>query len=371
MATPLQRTGLYAAHRQLGGRMVPFAGWELPVHYDATGPLAEHLAVRTAAGLFDITHMGRLVVAGPEAAAFLTTVQTVDVHRLPPGHAHYTHLPYADGGLVDDAFLYHLPDAWWLVVNAANRQKDLTWLQLHAARFDVAITDLSPTTCLLALQGPHAQTILQPLTDLDLASLPYHRCAWATVAGVRTLIGATGYTGEYGYELCFPAADAVLLWHALLTAGGPHGLVPCGLAARDSLRLEAGLPLYGQELAADIDPFTAGLGRFVHFSAGEFIGREALLKIKLEGPARTLVGFELIDPAVPRSGYPVLLTGRQVGAVTSGMKSPTTGRFIGLAFVPAAVATPGTELVILVRDKPKRAVVVKRPFYTPAYRRKI
>lgn len=368
MDTTLRRTRLYDEHLALKGRMVPFAGWELPLHY-ATSPSEEHTAVRTAAGLFDIDHMGQFRCTGPDALRFLQAFQTADLCRVATWGAHYSLLPYADGGLVDDLFIYHLDDAWWIVVNAANRDKDLRWLTAHAQGYDLRLDDISEETYMLALQGPRAQVILQRVTDIDLAVVPFHTCAWGTVAGVRTLIGATGYTGEYGYELFFPADAAVAVWRALLAAGAGDGLLPCGLAARDSLRLDACLPLYGHELTAATDPYAAGLGVFVHLDKGDFLGRDALLKVKLEGPARRLVAFVMQEPAVPRDGYPVQADGRDIGRVTSGMKSSTTGQFVGLAYVQAEFATPGTPLSIIVRDKPKRAEVVRKPFYIPAYRR--
>jgi len=366
----MQRTRLYDEHLALGGRMVEFAGWELPVQYESTGALKEHRAVREAAGLFDIDHMGQFSVTGPDAEAFLNAMLTADIREMPEWGSQYSLLPYEDGGLVDDVMVYRLPDAWWVIVNAANREKDLDWLAAHADAYDVTIEDLSERTYMLALQGPRARVILQQLTQLELNSLPYHALARAWVAGVPTLIAATGYTGEYGYELYFPAEEAVKVWRALLKAGQPEGLLPCGLAARDSLRFEAALPLYGHELGPDIDPFTAGLGIFVQFDHRAFLGQDALLKIKLEGPAKKLVGFEMVETAVPRAGYPVLIDGREVGTVTTGMKAPTLDKFLGMALVPAEYAVPGREIEIDVRGKAKKAIIVKRPFYRPAYRRK-
>jgi len=366
----MQRTRLYDEHLALGGRMVEFAGWELPVQYESTGALKEHRAVREAAGLFDIDHMGQFSVTGPDAEAFLNAMLTADIREMPEWGSQYSLLPYEDGGLVDDVMVYRLPDAWWVIVNAANREKDLDWLAAHADAYDVTIEDLSERTYMLALQGPRARVILQQLTQFQLNSLPYHALARAWVAGVPTLIAATGYTGEYGYELYFPAEEAVKVWRALLKAGQPEGLLPCGLAARDSLRFEAALPLYGHELGPDIDPFTAGLGIFVQFDHRAFLGQDALLKIKLEGPAKKLVGFEMVETAVPRAGYPVLIDGREVGTVTTGMKAPTLDKFLGMALVPAEYAVPGREIEIDVRGKAKKAIIVKRPFYRPAYRRK-
>jgi aminomethyltransferase len=370
MTDALQRTALYEEHLKLNGRIVPFAGWELPVQYDGLGPTVEHQAVRTTAGLFDIDHMGQVEVTGRDALAFLQRIQVNDLGDLPVRGARYSLMCYADGGIVDDIFVYHVDaDRWWVVINASNRQKDVAWLTAHQYGFDVEIADISDATYMMALQGPKAATILQRLTPATLAEMPFHSCLEAEVAGVPTMIGATGYTGEYGYELFFPVEQAVTLWRTLLEIGKDDGLVPCGLAARDSLRFEPCLPLYGHEIDQDVDPISARLGWAVSFAKGDFIGRDALLKIKLEGPSDLLVGFEMVDKAVPRGGYEVAIDGVARGEVTTGMKSPTTGRFVGLAYVPADQAKLGSPIDIVVRDQAKRAVVVKRPFYTPAYRR--
>lgn len=371
MSEHLQRTALFEEHLRLHGRMVPFAGWELPVQYDGLGPTVEHHAVRTAAGLFDIDHMGQLTVKGADALRFLQYIQVGDLSDMVDREARYSLMCYADGTVIDDIFVYRLAaDDWWVIVNASNRHKDFAWLQAHAVGYDVHVTDISDATYMLALQGPKAQAVLQRLTTLDLATVPFHTCAQAEVAGVPTLIGATGYTGEYGYELFFPVAEAAKLWWGILAAGKDDGLLPCGLAARDSLRFEPCLPLYGHEIHQDIDPISARLGWAVSFNRGDFIGRDALLRIKLEGPKQVLVGFEMVDKGVPRGDYPVAIDGQVVGKVTTGMKAPTSGRFVGLAYVPASHAALGSEIDILIRDQPKRAVVVKRPFYVPAYRRK-
>lgn len=366
--TDLRRTRLYPIHLALGARMVPFAGWEMPVQYP-TGPLAEHRAVREAVGLFDIDHMGQLEVRGPDATAFLQRVQTWDLTQMAEGDAHYSLACYADGGIVDDLFIYRRADHWLIVVNASNRAKDLAWFQAHTHGFNVTVRDISEETYMLALQGPKAQDVLQAVCSADLSQVPFHSGREMTVAGVPAYVGATGYTGEYGYEMFFPAEEAERIWNALLEVGRPHGLLPCGLAARDSLRFEACLPLYGHEISAEIDPISAGLGWAVDFEKGEFIGRDALLQIKLEGPKDRLVAFEMVEKAVPRQGYPVLAGGVEVGQVTTGMYSPTTDRYVGLAYVPADLAAVGTELDILVRDRPRKAKVVKKPFYIPAYRR--
>jgi aminomethyltransferase len=370
MTEALQRTALYEEHLRLNGRIVPFAGWELPVQYDGLGPTVEHQAVRANAGLFDIDHMGQVEVTGPDALAFLQFVQVGDLSQMKAREARYSLLCYADGGIVDDIFVYYVDASrWWVVINASNRKKDVAWLQAHAYGFDVHVKDISDATYMFALQGPKAQEILQRLTSANLADMPFHTCVESEVAGVPTLIGATGYTGEYGYELFFPIDQAVTLWRTLLAAGKDDGLVPCGLAARDSLRFEPCLPLYGHEIDQDVDPISARLGWAVSFDKADFIGRDALLKIKLEGPSDLLVGFEMVDKAVPRGGYEVAIDGVTRGEVTTGMKSPTTGRFVGLAYVPADHAKLGSAIDILIRDQPKRAVVVKRPFYVAAYRR--
>lgn len=370
MAETLQRTGLYEEHLRLKGRMVPFAGWELPVQYDGQGPTREHQAVRSAAGLFDIDHMGQIEVAGRDALPFLQAIQVGDVSSMTDRDARYSLMCYADGGVVDDIFIYRLSsDRWWVVVNAANRHKDIAWMRANATGFQVNLTDISDETYMLALQGPKAQAILGRLTSLSLDAVPFHTWARSEVAGVTTLIGATGYTGEFGYELFFPADKAVGMWRALLETGTADGLLACGLAARDSLRFEPCLPLYGHEIHSEVDPISARLGWAISFEKGPFVGRNALLKVNLEGPRQKLVGFEMVDKGVPRDRYPVAFEGQIVGAVTTGMRSPTTRRFVGLAFVPSSLSRLGTNVDIIVRGVPKRAVVVKRPFYVPAYRR--
>jgi aminomethyltransferase len=362
----MRKTPLYETHLALGGRMVEFAGWSLPVQYP-TGPLAEHQAVRGAAGLFDIDHMGQFELSGPDAERFLQHVQVWDVARMQPYEAHYSLLLYSDGTIVDDIFLYRLPDRWWIVVNAANRIKDLAWLQAHALGFTITLTDRSDETCMLALQGPKAESILQRLTPTPLADVATRTACELTLAGTPALIGRTGYTGEDGFELYFPATAAKPIWDAILAAGADDGLLPCGLAARDSLRFEACMPLYGHEINAQTNPLEARLGWVISWEK-EFLGREALLKTRLEKPQRLLIGFEMIDRAVPREGYEIAVGGQPAGHVTTGMKSPTLDKFLGMGYVSAAHGALGTELEILVRGQPKRAKIVKRPFYQPHYR---
>lgn len=362
----MQQTALYAAHVELGGRMVDFAGWELPVQYP-TGPLAEHNAVRNAAGIFDIDHMGQFTISGPDAESFLQFVQPRDISSMNTWEAAYSMLLYADGTIVDDIFIYRLPQHWMVVVNAANRAKDLTWLQAHASDFDVHLEDISDATYMLAIQGPRAESILQRLVSQDLNTVSARMATEADFSGTTLLLGRTGYTGEDGFEIYLPTEHAPDLWQALLSAGQEDGLLPCGLAARDSLRFEACMPLYGHEISASITPLEARLGWVINWEK-EFIGRAALLKQKLEGPERLLVGFEMVDRAVPREHYPIAIDGQTAGFVTTGMKSPTLDRFLGLAYVPVSHSKIGAEFQVMVRNQPKAARVVRRPFYKPRYK---
>jgi len=363
-----KRTRLYDRHVALGARMVEFAGWLLPVQYP-TGPKAEHLAVRTAAGVFDIDHMGQVNVSGPDALRFLQRVMTADVAEIDPWQANYSLMCYADGTIVDDVFIYQLDERYMVAINASNNRKDTRWLKTHATGFDVTIDNVSKSTYMLALQGPKAADCLQPIADGDLSQLLSHQTTRSQIAGVESLNGRTGYTGEDGFELYFPEQMAVTVWDAIMGAGKSHGLVPCGLAARDSLRLEPCLPLYGDEISASTNPLEAGLGWAVSFDKADFVGRDALMKVWLERPERRLVAFSMRDRGVPRHGYKVLHRDEVVGVVTSGIYSPTLDSFVGLAYVPSGLRSPGTEIDILIRGKAKHAVVVKKPFYVPAYRR--
>jgi aminomethyltransferase len=357
----MQRTLLYDSHVALGGRMVSFAGWELPVQYP-TGPLVEHSAVRTAAGVFDIDHMGQFSLTGPDADAFLQFVQVYDISQMQVWDSHYSLLCY------EDIFLYRLPDGWMIAVNADNRAKDLAWLQSHSHGYQIELTDISDETYMLAVQGPNAETILQRLTDTNLGTIPARTGLRATVGGVEMLLGRTGYTGEDGFELYLPAESAVAFWNDLLAGGKDDGLLPCGLAARDSLRFEACMPLYGHEIDAETNPFEARQGWTVSLEKPDFLGRNALLKAKLEENRKILVGFEMIDRAVARDHYEIAVDGQVVGHVTTGMKSPTLDKFVGLGYVPPAYQKLGTEIDILIRGAAKKAKVVRRPFYKPRYK---
>ena len=376
MTETLKRTALYQWHVDHGGRMVPFAGWEMPVQYP-TGPIEEHHTTRRAAGLFDIDHMGQMDVRGPDAEAFVNRLVTYDVRRMEFFDAHYALMCYADGGTVDDLFVYKLPDRsdeagrpyFFLVVNASNRRKDVEWAQAHTHGLDVTVRDLSDETYMLAFQGPQVPAILQRLAHADLGRVARFAAVTDTLfENAPTLLGRTGYTGEDGFELFFPAEHALKVWQGILKEGEPEGVKPIGLAARDSLRFEPCMPLYDHEIAADLTPVEARLTFAISFDK-DFIGRDALLKQSLEGPDYLLTGFEMVDRGVPRHGYPLVHDGVEVGDVTTGMFSPTTGRYLGMAYVPHAIAAPDTEIEIVIREAPKKAKVVRRPFYVPAYRR--
>ena len=374
MSETLKRTQLYQWHVDNGGRMVPFAGYEMPVQYP-TGPVFEHEVSRTVAGLFDIDHMGQMEVRGPDAEAFVNHMVTYDVTKMKLLDAHYALFCYADGGCVDDLFVYKLPDPgtggfyFFIAINASNREKDVAWAKQHARGFDVSIKDISEETYMIAFQGPKAPEIMNRLTNVDLNQVARFTAAQDTILdGVPLLLGRTGYTGEDGFELFFPAEQAVKVWTAILQAGEADGVKPIGLAARDSLRFEACMPLYGHEINAEISPVSAGLN-FALSLDKEFIGRDALLKQKLEKTGLVQVGFEMVEKGVAREHYTVLKDGQEVGFVSSGMFSPTTRKYLGMAYVPRELAARDTEFEILIRGKAVKAKVVKKPFYIPAYRR--
>jgi glycine cleavage system T protein len=366
---PLKRTQLYDWHVAHGGRMVPFAGWQMPVQYP-TGPIAEHHLTRRSAGLFDIDHMGQIIITGPDAEAYLNHLVTWDVRLMADHEAHYALICYENGGIVDDIFIYKLPARWFVVVNAANLAKDYAWLVEHTAGYEVTVEDISAETYMLALQGPHAIELTQKLSAANIAGMPRFSALETAVAGVPTLVGRTGYTGEDGVELFFPAEQALALWETILQTGEAAGIevAPIGLAARDSLRFEPGFALYGHEIEADITPLEANLKWACTFEH-EFIGRDALLQQQQAGLSKRLVAFELADKGVPRQGYPVAAPdGTEIGAVVTGLYAPTVDKYCGHAFVPPPYAKVGTHLQIIIRNQPKAAVVVKRPLYRPAYR---
>src|SRR5579875_2137589 len=356
-----QQTPLDAVHRSLGAAMTEFAGWSMPLRYGSE--TAEHLAVRRAAGLFDLSHMGEIEVTGPEACAALDRALVSDISAIKPGKAKYTMICAGDGGTLDDLIVYRLGDDHYLVVaNAANSQVVLDALRERSSALDAEVADRRLDWALIALQGPEAAGILAPLTAVDLGGVRYYAISSATVAGVDVLLARTGYTGEDGFELFCAPDDAPGLWSALHQAGEGAGLVPAGLAARDTLRLEAGMPLYGHELT----PFDAGLGRVVALGKeAEFVGRAALEARSSEEPARRLVGLVAESRRVPRAGYHVVdpAAGAAIGEVTSGAPSPTLAKPIAMAYVERDHAEPGAAVAVDVRGQAEPAVVVDLPFY--------
>ncbi|HLJ11217.1 MAG TPA: glycine cleavage system aminomethyltransferase GcvT [Planctomycetaceae bacterium] len=361
MPDPLLRTACHAWHVSHGGRMVDFAGWEMPVQY--TSIVAEHHAVRRAAGLFDIAHMGRLRFTGPDAVKLLERLVTNDVAGLAVGQVKYALVTNEAGGILDDVLVYRLADCHLLVVNASNRLKIMAWIERHRAGFNATVEDQTISHFMLALQGPKAQELLQPLVETDLGQIKYYFGTPARVQGESGFVSRTGYTGEDGFEVIVPATRASALWEALFAGGSPVGLLPAGLGSRDTLRLEAGMPLYGHELNETIDPFTAGLGFAVRMDKGEFIGRAALIAAKANPNRQRRVGLELGSKRIAREGALVFQDQEQVGRVTSGTFSPTLERSIAMAYVARPAAALGAALTVDIRGQREPAKVVKLPFY--------
>jgi aminomethyltransferase len=363
--TGLKRTPLFDEHRELGARLVEFGGWEMPVQY--SGILEEHRAVRERAGLFDVSHMGEFRVEGPGALDLLQTWVPNDVSKLASGQALYTQTLRPDGGTMDDLLVYRLgDDRYMVVVNASTMEKDWAWLGEHAARHaGFTLANVSDETGLLALQGPLAQAILQPLTPVTLSDVAYYHSVRGEVIGIPAIISRTGYTGEDGFELYAAASDTPRLWRRLLEAGAPYGLLPAGLGARDTLRLEAGYCLYGHELTEEVTPLEAGLGWTVKLQKGtDFIGRDALVEQKQNGLRRKLVGIEPRERGVPRAGYVIARGHQRIGEVTSGTHAPTLNRPIAMGFVAPEHAAVGTEVSVEIRGKAVQAAIVQLPFYT-------
>ena len=363
MRTTLKRTPLHAEHARLAAKMVSFAGYEMPLQY-ASGSTAEHRAVREAAGLFDVSHMGEFVLRGPDAERLIQRVTINDVSLLSVGQAQYSAMCLPDGGVIDDLLVYRLPDRWMLVVNASNRTKDWDWIVRQSAGMDVELEDRSNETALLALQGPCAREFLRVHTDLDVEAIGYYRFCEGCVAGRAAIVSATGYTGEDGFELFLAAEDAPAVWMALVEAGGGQALVPAGLAARDSLRLEMAYPLHGNDLDEQHTALESGLGWITKLGKPDFVGRAELAEQRERGVGQRLVGLTLLERGFPRPGYDVLEGEHTVGAVTSGTVSPTLGMGIVLARIPARLSGRDTELVVSLRGKRARARVVRTPFYT-------
>jgi aminomethyltransferase len=362
--TELRRTPLFPLYKQYGAQVVDFAGYEMPVQY--AGIIEEHTSVREKAGLFDVSHMGEIEVTGQGAGSFIQQLITNDLVRIGSGQAQYSPLANEEGGTVDDVLVYCLNHQhFWIVVNAANREKDLAWFLAHQpAHAEVNIRDRSDEIAQLALQGPLAETIMDQLMPANMPRISYYSFLEnVSVAGVPCLVSRTGYTGEDGFEIYMDADQAIRVYEALMDKGAPLGLQPIGLGARDTLRLEAKLPLYGHELQDDISPLEAGLGYFVKLAKPNFVGRDALLAQKEAGLTRKIVGFELIDRGIARAGFQVWRADQSIGFVTSGTFSPTFNKSIGLAMVDLAYAKVGAEFEIEIRGKKVRAQVVNTPFY--------
>src|SRR6476660_8400840 len=370
MADPLplvlHETPLRDRHVVAGARLIDFAGWEMPVQY--RGILEEHRAVRERAGLFDLSHMGELFVVGPEAGRALAHALVTNPPALADGRAQYSMIVAPNGGILDDLIVYRLgPERYLVVANASNAQTVSDLLAERLEGFKAVLDDRSLATALVAIQGPRSVDILKPLTDVDLDALRYYAIAEGTVAGVAALVARTGYTGEDGFEVFVETGHAAEVWDALMAAGRPHGLAPIGLGARDTLRLEAGMPLYGNELDAGTNPFEAGLGRVVKLDKpGDFVGRAALERVAREGVERRLVGLAVRGRGIARHGYPIRAGERASGVVTSGTQSPTLGQPIAMGYVATADAEPGTMIDVEIRDQRVPAEVVALPFYRRA-----
>jgi aminomethyltransferase len=362
-AKPLKRTPLYHEHVAAGARMVEFGGWEMPVQY--TGIIEEHRTTRSAVGLFDVSHMGEFEVEGPGALAALQSWTTTDVASLQVGQIQYSVLCYASGTIVDDLTVYRVgDDRYMITVNAGNIDKDWAHVTKSTEHVrDARWRNASEGTGLIAVQGPKAEALVGRLSDRDVTAIGYYRFTRGNVGEVPVLISRTGYTGEDGFELYAPADGTAQLWKGLLSAGRADGVAPVGLGARDTLRLEMKYALYGNDIDDTTNPLEAGLGWVVKPAKGEFIGREALEKIRAEGLRRRLVGIEMVDKAVARHGYLVKKEGRAVGVVTSGSYGPSVDKYIGIAYVETALATIGTELSVEIRGQGKAARVVRTPFY--------
>jgi aminomethyltransferase len=372
-ATPaLKKTALNATHRALKAKMVDFGGWDMPVEYPCPGGglIAEHMAVRTAVGLFDVSHMGEIQFRGHGSLAAVQRITMNDAARLKDGQAHYSALLTPQGTFVDDILVHRLGENdYLLVVNAGTKDKDYAWIKQQVGAWPgIHLSDYSPYYSQLALQGPRAQETLQKLTKVDLTGIKNYWFTWGQVAGIHNvLIARTGYSGEDGFEVYLPSDEAtsVKMWNALLEAGAEFGIRPCGLGARNTLRLEAGMSLYGHEISEDINALEAGLDRFLKLDKGDFIGRDALLAVKNSGgPARKIIGLEMVERGIGRDGYFVLsLTGERIGTIASGSPAPFLKTNIATALVPAEVAASGSDVLVEVRGNRVRAKQVPLPFY--------
>lgn len=354
-----KKTPLYNAHIRAGARMIDFGGWLMPVYY--RGIVEEHKKVRQEVGLFDLCHMGEVKIFGSRALEFLQKITTNDVSTLAIGQAQYTLLCYPDGGIVDDILVCKTEDGYFLVLNASNTAKDIEWIRSHAEE-GVEIKDMSPETALLAIQGPDSAALLSQLTKVDLDKVYYYQFTSGRVADVDCLISRTGYTGEDGFELFFGHTHSETLWKALLSAGSAYNIEPIGLGARDTLRLEMGYSLYGNELDSKTNPLEVGLGWIVSKSKGDFVGKDAIEQVRKDGVSRRLTGFKLLERGVPRTGFQIEKNNEAVGVVTSGSLSPTLGVGIGMCFVPPELAKQGNQFHVVIRGKKVLAESVRPPF---------
>jgi len=363
-----RKTPLFDVFEKYGGKVVDYAGWALPVEFE--GLIPEHEAVRNAAGLFDVSHMGEVEVKGPEAFEFVQNLVTNDVSKLEDNQILYAMMCYENGGTVDDLLVYkYADDYYFIVINAGNVDKDVEWMKKQSQGYDLELTNLSDQTAELALQGPSAQAILQKLTGKNLDELAFFYCARdVEIAGVKCLISRTGYTGEDGFEIYVEPDKAIHIWEKLFGVGASQGLKPVGLGCRDTLRFEAALPLYGNELGPDVSPLEAGLGYFVKLDT-DFIGRDALAKQKEEGLRRKTVGFEMKDRGIPRHGYKVYAGENEIGHVTTGYFSPTLKKSIGLALIDAEHAHMGGTILIGIRKKKAAAEIISKRFYSKKYKK--
>lgn len=360
-STSLKTTALFEVHKELGAKMVPFAGWNMPIQY--AGVMKEHLSVRDGVGLFDVSHMGEIDVKGRDAGALLQKILTNDIGKMADRSILYSVMCTEDGGIVDDLLVHRFAeDHYFLCVNASNTEKDFRWIQGRAGSFNVEVSDISLKTAQLALQGKHAEALLQPLCDVSLGDLRYYHFKKGKIHNNDCIISRTGYTGEDGFEIYTGWNQAEPLFRALLEAGRAWDLQPIGLAARDTLRLEMGYALYGNDISDATGPLEAGLGWVVKLGKGEFIGRDAIARQKETGPARRLVGLELLERGVPRPHYRILKDGQPAGELTSGTFSPSLNKGIGMGYVDRALAAPGTRLEVEIRNQPVAAQVVATPF---------
>lgn len=365
----VKKTALFNAHERYGGKVIDFAGWALPVQYE--GIIPEHEAVRNAAGLFDVSHMGEVEVTGPEAFDFVQNLVTNDISTLVDNQILYGMMCYVDGGVVDDLLVYKFNNEhFYLVINASNVDKDYQWMLDNKGKYNVKLDNISNEVSEVALQGPKAEEILQKLTDTNISDIKFFFCNREVyIDGIKCLVSRTGYTGEDGFEIYTSNDNIEKIWDKINAIGKEYGLMPCGLGCRDTLRFEAALPLYGNEISSTISPLEAGLGFFVKLNKENFIGKDALTKQKEDGLKRKTVGFEMKERGIPRHGYEVAINGKVIGVVTTGYFSPTLKRNIGIALIEAEYSELGTEIDIVIRNKPVKADVISRKFYNKNYKK--